>query len=105
MLWTVNDLAQRLNIKPSTLYAWAAQGKIRCRNIHGVIRSDPREIDRWLASFSAPPSVPHRSGTRRANHADLDRLIASAIHQAYTAHHGETSTPSPSGKEDDNGAR
>ena len=99
MLLTVNALSKQLQIKPSTLYAWASQGKIPCRKIHGLVRFDPTEIDRWLASFPPPPSVSPQIGTRRMDHADLDRLIASAKRKVYTSGHGETITPSPTGKE------
>ena len=68
MLLTVKALSQRLQITPSTLYAWASHGKIPCRKIHGLVRFDPTEIDRWLASFSPPQSVPPQIGTRRMDH-------------------------------------
>lgn len=99
MLLTVKALSHRLQIKPSTLYAWANQGKIPCRKIHGLVRFDPAEIDRWLASFSTPQSKPPRIGKRKTDHADLERLIASAKRAVYTSGHGETITPSPTGKE------
>jgi excisionase family DNA binding protein len=99
VLLTVKALAQRLQIKPSTLYAWANQGKIPCRKIHGLVRFDLIEIDHWLSSFSPPKSVPPQIGSRRVDHADLDRLIASAKREVYTSGHGETITPSPTGKE------
>ncbi|HXX74408.1 MAG TPA: helix-turn-helix domain-containing protein [Nitrospiraceae bacterium] len=99
MLWTVNNLAQKLQIKPSTLYAWAAQGKIPYRKLHRLVWFDPVKIDHWLASFSAPQSVPLQIGTRRTDHADLERLIASVRREVYTPGHGETITPSPTGKE------
>ena len=99
MLLTVKALSQRLQINPSTLYAWASQGKIPCRKIHGLVRFDPTEIDRWLASFSLPQSVPLQIGKRKTDNADLDRLIASAKREVYTSGHGETITPSPTGKE------
>jgi len=99
MLLTVNALSQRLQIKPSTLYTWASHGKIPCRKIHGLVRFDPTEIDRWLASFSPPPPVRPQMGTCRKDHADLDQLIARAIRAVYTSSHGETITPSPTGKE------
>ncbi len=99
MLLTVSALSQRLQIKPSTLYAWASQGKIPYRKIHGLVRFDPTEIDRWLASFSPSQSVPPQVRTRRADHTDLAQLIASAKRAVYTAGHGETITPSPTGKE------
>ena len=41
MLLTIKDVARQLQIKPATLYAWAAHGKIPCRKIHGLIRFDP----------------------------------------------------------------
>ena len=99
MLLTVNALSQRLQIKPSTLYAWASQGKIPCHKIHGLVRFDPAEIDRWLASFPLPQPISPQIGTSRRNHADLDELIARATRTVYTSGHGETITPSPTGKE------
>ena len=99
MLLTVKALSQRLQIKPSTLYAWASQGKIPCRKIHGLVRFDPTEIDRWLASFSPQQSEPTKIRTRKTDHTDLEQLIASAKRAVYTSGHGETITPSPTGKE------
>jgi excisionase family DNA binding protein len=64
VLLTVKNLSQRLQIKPSTLYAWVSHGKIPCRKIHGLVRFDPTEIDRWLASFSPPHSVPIQMETQ-----------------------------------------
>ena len=99
MLLTVKALSLRLQIKPSTLYAWASHGKIPCRKIHGLLRFDPAEIDRWLASFCSPQSAPSTIRTRKTDHTDLEHLIARAKRAVYTADHGETITPSPTGKE------
>ena len=105
MLLTVKALSQRLQIKPATLYAWASQGKIPCRKIHGLVRFDPTEIDRWLASFSPPLSVPPQNETRRRDHTDLEQLIASAKRAVYTSGHGETRPKSSLiGKEERDGA-
>ena len=90
MLLTVKELSAELHIKASTLYVWAAQGKIPCRKIHGLVRFDPAEIDHWLSSFSPPQSAPLQIGKRKADHSDLDRLIASAKREVYTSGHGET---------------
>jgi excisionase family DNA binding protein len=98
VLLTVKTLSQRLQIKPSTLYAWANQGKIPCRKIHGLVRFDPAEIDRWLASFSPSPSVSPQT-KHKTDNTDLEQLIASAKRAVYTSAHGETITPSPTGKE------
>jgi excisionase family DNA binding protein len=99
MILTIKELAEQLRIKPGTLYAWAAHGKIPCRKIHGLVRFDRHEIDRWLSSFSPSKSVPPQIGNRRADHSNLDRVIASAKRGVYTPGHGETITPSPTGKE------
>ncbi|SLM48083.1 putative DNA-binding protein, Excisionase family (Modular protein) [Nitrospira japonica] len=101
---TIKDLSARLNIKVSTLYAWVAQGKIPCRKIYGLIRFEPEEIDRWLTSLQPPPlsSAPCRISSPDT---DIDRLIADAKRTAYTPRHGETISPSPEGKEHDDGAR
>src|ERR1041384_8466950 len=90
MLLTVKDLVKQLRIKPATLYSWAAQGKIPCRKIHGLVRFDAVEIDRWLSSFSTPQSLPLPPGKHRTDNSDLDRLIASAKRAVYTSDHGET---------------
>ena len=98
MLLTIKDLSAKLNIKPSTLYLWAAHGKIPCRKIHGLIRFDPDVITAWLHTFELnqatviPPSD-------RDSDLDVDRLIEAAKREVYTPGHGETITPSPTGKE------
>jgi excisionase family DNA binding protein len=83
MLLTVKDLSTWLNIKPSTLYLWAAQGKIPCQKIHGLIRFNPDAITAWLHSLepsktSAVPPLPCQ------RHRDLDQLIEAAKRQVYT---------------------
>ena len=103
MLLTIKDLSTRLNIKPSTLYLWAAQGKIPCRKIHGLIRFDPDAITAWLHAFEsnqarAIPPLP------RDSHLDVDRLIEAAKREVYTPGHGETTQSSLIRKEDSDGA-
>jgi excisionase family DNA binding protein len=91
MLLTIRDLSDQLQIKASTLYAWASQGKIPSRKIHGLLRFDREEIQQWLVSFSkaplpAPPSLlPGGTGNL-----DIDRLIARVKRDVYTPRHGET---------------
>ena len=87
MLLTIKDLAKQLRIKPSTLYAWASQGKIPCVRIHGLIRSRSEEIEGWLAGFAknrpALPDYPKRGR-------DIDEIIAAAKRAIYNPRHGET---------------
>jgi len=47
-LVNVKKLSESLNIKESTLYAWAEQCKIPSLKIHGLLRFDIDEIDEWL---------------------------------------------------------
>ena len=98
MLLTIKDLSARLNIKPSTLYLWAAQGKIPCRKIHGLIRFDPEAITTWLHSFEPRQRMTIPTFTRESL-LDLDQIIEAAKREVYTPGHGETITPSPTGKE------
>ena len=98
MLFTIKDLSAQLNIKPSTLYLWAARGKILCRKIHGLIRFEPEAIAAWLRSFEPAPATAIPSLTRRS-HPDVDEVIEAAKREVYTSGHGETITPSPTRKE------
>lgn len=47
---TVNDVASLLKIKPSTIYAWAEQGKIPVRKLNGSLRFVEHEIMAWMDS-------------------------------------------------------
>jgi len=99
MLLTVKELAAWLNIKPSTLYLWAAHDKIPCRKIHGLIRFERDAILRWLDSFTGEPSNLACPIQDRNPSIPVDDLIARAKRDVYTSGHGETITPSPTGKE------
>jgi len=98
MLLTVKELSRQLNIKQSTLYLWAKQGKIPCQKIHSLIRFDPEAISAWLEKgksnqAATGPSLPCDPEF------DLNRIIEAAKRQVYTPGHGETITPSPTRKE------
>jgi excisionase family DNA binding protein len=78
MLLTVKELSAWLNIKPSTLYLWAAQGKIPRRKIHGLIRFERDAILRWLDSFAGEESNPVCHIQDRNPGTTVDDLIARA---------------------------
>lgn len=99
MLLTVKDLAAWLNIKPPTLYLWAAHDKIPCQKIHGLIRFEREKIQHWLDAFANTPSNPDTRIPDRHPNIPFDDLIARAKREVYTSAHGETITPSPTGKE------
>jgi excisionase family DNA binding protein len=112
MYWDIKQLSPYLNIKPSTLYAWVAQGGIPHVKIHGLIRFDPEEIKAWLASFKecAIREPSNGSPKKRARpktapfHKDLDHLIDRAKKTAYNEYYkiksGETRPASDPGKEE-----
>ena len=104
MLLTIKEVATRLQIKPSTLYAWAAQGRIPCLKIHGLVRFRGDEIDHWLESFRERPKAEERRPVRGSAF-DIDRVIARAKRDVYNPRHGETRhRSSPIGKEAADGA-
>ena len=84
MLLTVKDLSAWLNLKPSTLYLWAGQGKIPCRKIHGLIRFDQEEIHQWLASFAPACRREFSLCLPPQPQTDVERLIAAAKRDVYT---------------------
>jgi excisionase family DNA binding protein len=84
MLLTVKDLSAWLNMKPSTLYAWANQGKIPCQKIHGLIRFDQEEIHHWLASFAPAHGTAVSPSSQPQPQSEVERLIAAAKRDDYT---------------------
>ena len=86
----VKELSDWLKIKPSTLYLWAAQGKIPCRRIHSLLRFEQEAIQRWLESFPELHIIPLPKLRKTSAVPDLDALIATAKKESYTPPHGET---------------
>lgn len=84
MLLTVKQLYDWLNIKPSTLYLWAAQGKIPCRKMHGLVRFDQEEIHHWLASFTPARGTTGSPYSPPQPQSEVERLIAAAKRGVYT---------------------
>lgn len=103
MYWDIKQLTAHLKIKPCTLYAWTASGKIPHIKIHKLIRFRPEEIEAWLKALNQEkPKAPAPAGTGRSRHRDLDRLIATAREEAYNQPHGETrpiSSPRKEGRD------
>lgn len=83
--WDIRELSVYLHVKPSTLYAWAGQGRIPCLKIHGLLRFHREDIERWIESFrihgEALPQKTAPLGPRTA----LNELIARAKAQAYNS--------------------
>ncbi len=100
-LLTVKEVAARLQVKQSTVYAWASQGKIPCLKVNGAIRFEADDIEAWLkACRRGEAQVQPSTGKPQWARSEVDRAIAAAKRTVYTARHGEPRpTSSPRGKE------
>lgn len=87
---TIKDVSNWLQVKPSTLYAWAAQGKIPSVKMNGLVRFEQDAIRQWLErpQEDQTPQLGAFPSTGKAD--DLEGLIARAKTEAYTQPHGET---------------
>ncbi len=104
MLWTVKDLAQHVQIKPSTLYAWAAKGMIPSLNLNGLIRFDPVEIAVWLQSLREQGrSKPAKAYPPRQSR-DISTIIARIRAKVHNAHGETRPIASPQREEEQGGA-
>ncbi len=104
MYWEIKKVSEYLNIKPATLYAWAAQGKIPSIKIHGLIRFKKEEIDLWLESFKKSgqnaPSIRFSGKDQKS----IDAIIENAKREVYNSDRGETRPKSAQREEKENGA-
>ncbi len=86
---TVQEVSDWLNIKPGTLYSWAAKGKIPCRRIYGLVRFEREAIQTWLDTCNNIPQKPLPFPIRHDSR-DIDHVIEAAKREVYTPRHGET---------------
>jgi|PlaIllAssembly_1097288.scaffolds.fasta_scaffold583318_2 excisionase family DNA binding protein len=49
---TVKQVAELIQVKPSTIYAWAEQRRIPSIKINGLLRFIEAEILEWLCAFT-----------------------------------------------------
>ena len=103
-LLTIQDVAQWLTVKPSTLYAWVAQRKMPALKIHGVIRFRRDDITAWLAECQIEPPAPSRPADRRLRSDDVDTLIARAKAEVYTSCRGKPDQDRATRKGDTHGS-
>ena len=82
-------LAERLLVKRSTLYAWAAQGMIPHLKLGRLLRFDPDEIEVWLQHHRREGIQQSTSSGSRHGTDHVDVLIAEAKRAVYTSRHGK----------------
>lgn len=98
---TVKDVSEILQVKESTLYAWAKKGLIPSCKLNGLLRFDVNEIEAWIKqSRNAPYSEDTKK--RKPKNQDVDRIIKNAVETVkgtrYTSPKGKTRPVKP-GKE------
>ena len=89
MLLTAKQVAELLNVKLSTIYLWASQGKIPCLRIYGTIRFEREVILEWLKQFAQTDATALPTFTH-SDSCEVDQIVAAAKRAVYTAAHGET---------------
>ena len=64
-LLTVKEISEILKVKPSTIYAWAEQGRIPAYKLNGSLRFIEKEITEWILSCKNNISRSYTGGTGR----------------------------------------
>jgi excisionase family DNA binding protein len=100
VLLTVKDLSEQLQIKPATLYAWAAQDKIPCLKIHRVLRFEPEKINEWLKTFGFTKGVNKVRIGRTGPGESVEALIARAKREVYSSSRGNQTNSEPTRREE-----
>ena len=104
-LLDINAVSVLLNIKPCTLYAWAAKGRIPCLKIHGLVRFRRAEnCPNGCKAFRNDPRLRNPCECVRALLTSTE-LIARAKRHVYNPRpRGNQTESSPIGKETRDGA-
>ena len=103
MYLDIKELSQNLNIKPSTLYAWAAQGRIPHVKIHGLIRFKRDEVETWVESFQREDKGKALSlRSKSKSRMEIDILVERAKRDAYNSNRGKPDLRQAQ-REEDNG--
>ncbi|MCI0426436.1 MAG: helix-turn-helix domain-containing protein [Nitrospiraceae bacterium] len=104
-LLNVKDVSAWIQVKPSTIYLWVAQGKIPALKIHGVIRFRLDDIAAWLEGCQIePPNLSRQPGRPRRGTDDVDTLIARAKAEVYTSCRGKPDQDRATRKGEPNGS-
>ncbi len=89
MYLTIKDVSQLLQVRPSTLYAWAEQGAIPHLKLGRLLRFDPEEIEAWIHDQRRNPAPAPTPRRRRQGPDHVDDLIAQAKREVYTPFRGK----------------
>lgn len=81
-LLTPTQVSELLNCKPSSVYAWAKEGKIPAFKINGLLRFDLSEVREWIDKSRVSPVDTDKQAKKmikRAKSVDIDGIVRRAI--------------------------
>lgn len=61
-LLTVDEVAEFLRVKPSTVYEWAKQGKIPASKVGRLWRFRREDVEAWVRSGGVQPARSQQAG-------------------------------------------
>lgn len=79
---TVKDVAGLLRAQPSSVYAWAKEGKIPAFKINGLLRFDLLEVREWIGKSRIQPVDTDKLARKLINpvrSVDIDRIVRFAV--------------------------
>lgn len=95
-LLTAKQVADILNCKPSSVYAWAKNGIIPAYKIGGLIRFDETEISNYIKNCAVNPisDIPYYKNNCSM---DIDKIIANAKSSVLKGRQGNQTTQAMKG--------
>lgn len=79
---TANEVAAMVRAQPSTVYAWAKEGKIPAYKINGLLRFDLLEVREWIGKSRMQPVDTDKQARKLINPArsvDIDGIVRRAV--------------------------
>lgn len=76
---TIEEVAELLKVKKSTLYSWVSEGRIPSFKLHGLVCFDKEEIEGWVRQSRIIKRESKISKRKRKGAQDIDFLIKRAI--------------------------
>lgn len=79
---TVKDVAGLLRAQPSSVYAWAKEGKIPAFKINGLLRFDLLEVREWIGKSRMQPVDTDKLARKLINpvrSVDIEKIVKRSI--------------------------
>ena len=76
---TIEEVAELLKVKKSTLYSWVSAKRIPSFKLHGLVRFDKDEIEGWVRKSKMLKKESSLTARKRKGNQNIDMLIKKAI--------------------------